>query len=873
MSRLTQLAIHRPTLATLLVCGVVLLLFVTGCSRSSYRHWADRDAYRLIDSRQSNPQWKIPNRTVEPDSRSRLADANDPDCEPLPPDDPAAACYMRKPHNSRRPVRYWDQRGQQNAIDDGSWESALPYDQSGAVKLDKQLAVDLALTHNREFQTRVEQLYVSALVLSQNRFEFDLNWFGGSDGSFFASGDGADAVRNLNESNNLGFTKNFASGGQFATELVNSLTWQLGGNGNSNFAAGNLLFSLTQPLLRGAFRHVRTESLTQAERDLLYEVRDFARFRREFYFDIVSQYLDLLNQTQAVRNEEDNLLNLELQLEEHTVLLERDLVSTVRVDQVFQNFQSGRLALINSQQSLQTSLDQFKFLLGLPARIKITFDESLLEPFQLNSANLVALETEADRLKDSLLEFVPPDMPPKTFVNATYEKIKQLGADLKKLKPQVDQEFENWVQSLKEESGRAVDDAARADNEQQRSLQKRVAVLLKELDDDIADADKIYEEPLADLEIPADEEDSTAVKSWKRLEALIVKRSGLKERIGTLTILQTQIRLFSIELTPLDLEEQTAVEIALQRRLDLMNNKGFVTDAYRAVEIAADQLESDLSVNASASVGTDNDNAFRFDSNANQYNLGFNFDGPLNRFGERNGYRVAQIAFQQQRRQYMATEDAIVNGVRLNLRQLRTNRFTFQIARQQLIAVTRQVEQAQFNLRTATSNDSSPTQDLLQALELLRNTKNGLISSWIQYETSRIAVFVDLESLQLDEQGVWVNDQDDFGVVPMPVLESDGESEYEPSTQRSREEERFEKERSDEGRSGEEPTGEDRDVKRILDGETIDAELLDDGIRNEGPVDDGPVPSDVIDDQGRQTSAGFGSVVADRRGGGLQDLR
>ena len=873
MSRQIQFAIYRPTLSTLLVCGCVLIWFAAGCSRSTYRHWADRDAYQLIDSRQSSPQWQIPERTVEPDCRSRLADAHDPDFGPLPPDDPTAACYMRNLHNGRRPVDYWDRRGQEASIENGNWESALPYDENGAVKLDKELAVDLALRHSREFQTQVEDIYVSALVLSENRFEFDLNYVGGSDGLFFAAGDGANAVRTLSESNNLGFTKNFLSGGQFAADLVNTFTYQLGGNGNSNFAAGNLLFSLSQPLLRGAFRHVRTESLTQAERNLLYDVRDFARFRREFYFDIVSQYLDLLNQTQGVRNEEANLLNLELQLEEHTVLLERDLVSTVRVDQVFQDFQAGRLSLINSQQSLQSSLDQFKFSLGLPARIEIAFDESLLEPFQLNSADLVALGDEADSLKESLLEFVPPDMPTEAFVDATYKKIKQLSADLKKLKPQVDDEFEKWVKSSKEQAARAVDDAASADFDQQFSLQKRLVVLLKELDDDIDAADKIYEKPLADMEVSTDEEDSSAVENWKRLEILIVKRAGLKERIATLMILQTQIRLFSIELTPLDLEEQAAVDIALQRRLDLMNSRGFVTDAYRAVEITADQLQSDLSVNASASLGTDNDNAFRFDSDANQYNLGVNFDGPLNRFGERNDYRVAQIAFQQQRRTFMATEDAIVNSVRLNLRQLRTNRFSFQIARQQLIAVTRQVEQAQFNLRTATSDDSSPTQDLLQALELLRDTKNDLISSWIQYETSRIAVFVDLESLQLDEQGVWINDKDDFGVVPRQVLDSDGESENEPPTQRSREEERFEKERADEGRSGEEPTDKDRDVKKILDGETIDAELLDDGFRNERPVDDGPVPADVIDDQGRQTSAGFGSVVADRRGGGLQDLR
>ena len=850
-----------------MVVAAVLICF-NGCSRQNYRLLADRDAYRLIDSRQCNPQWEIPNRAVEANPQSRLADFNDPDCGPLPPDDSAAACYMRQPYNSRRPVRFWDQRGYQPEIENGGWESALPYDETGAVKLDKQLVVDLALIHSRDFQTRVEQLYVSALQLSSNRFEFEVNWFGGSDGAFVANGEGANAVRGLSEGNNLGFTRNFASGGQFATNFINTFTWQLGGNGNSNFAAGSLLFSLTQPLLRGAFRHVRTESLTQAERNLLYDVRDFARFRRQFYFDIVSQYLNLLNQTQSVRIEENNLLNLELNLEEHNVLLERDLVSSVQVDQVFQQFQSGRVSLINSQQSLQSSLDQFKFLLGLPARIEITFDEGLLKPFQLNSEELLELQAKVDRIKETLLEYVPPDQPPAEFVSETYTTVKQLAAALKEMKPEVDEEFENWVQKSKQ-AAQGVDEAERVDYEQQLALQKRLAVLLKELEEDIADADEIYEQPIEEFEIATDETDSVAVENWKRLETLIVKRAGLKERVATLVLLQTQIRLFSIELKPLELEQETAVQIAIDRRLDLMNSKAIVTDAFRGVEIAADQLESDLSVSASAELGTDNDNAFRFDSDANEYNLAVNFDGPLNRFDERNNYRFAQINYQQQRRQYMATEDAIVNSVRLNLRQLRTNRFNFQISRQQLITATRQVEQAQFNLRTATSGDSSLTQDLLRALQSLRDTKNQLISSWINYETSRIAVFVDLESLQLDEQGVWINEQDDFGVVPIPGPASDGESENESSPQRlpfERDADEVSVDRESDDRERIEPTSETVDELPDID---IDKSFE----RFERDIKPATPPEPDAGKESRQRPFGDVDRRAARRTGGLLDLR
>lgn len=381
-----------PTRATSLRAFIALAIalsiafnFCAGCSRQTYRKWADRDAYRLIRSRQTNPSWVLPNRTVEPNPHSRLADVYNPDCEPMPPDDPAASCYMRQPYHSKKPVEYWNKLGRADAIDSQQWIEYLPFNDKGEVVLDKQLAVDLALLNNREFQNRVEQLYNQALALSRNRFEYDLNWFGGTSTTFDATDDGFEAERDLAQSNRLGFTRNLATGGQFAVNLLNSFTWQLGGSGNSNFSAGNLVFSLTQPLLRGAFRYVRTESLTQSERDLLYAVRDFARFRRQFYFLRVSQFLDVLNQAQSVRIEEENLRNLTLNLEEYDVLYQNETVSQIDVDQVIQQYQLGRLSLIDTRQRLETSLDLLRFDLGLPARIPIKLDESILAPFELNS--------------------------------------------------------------------------------------------------------------------------------------------------------------------------------------------------------------------------------------------------------------------------------------------------------------------------------------------------------------------------------------------------------------------------------------------------------------------------------------------------------
>ena len=41
-------------------------------------------------------------------------------------------------------------------------------------------------------------------------------------------------------------------------------------------------------MLRGGGKAVALESLTQAERNLLYAIRNYARFRKELYVDIAS---------------------------------------------------------------------------------------------------------------------------------------------------------------------------------------------------------------------------------------------------------------------------------------------------------------------------------------------------------------------------------------------------------------------------------------------------------------------------------------------------------------------------------------------------------------------------------------------------------
>ncbi len=248
-------------------------------------------------------QWSVPFRAVEPDPRSRMAVFVDQDCGPKPLDDPGASQWMEHPYRfSNR--KYWDKIPEADLVESPDWIEHLPVDVDGRVKLSQDLAIDLGLLHNRQYQTRYEQVYLQALSLSGNRFEFDTQWVGGLGANHTNTGDGSSRL--LSVSDRLGLSQNLAAGGQFATNLANAFVFQFG-SGKFEQAGGNVVATFTQPLLRGAFRHVRLESLTQAERELLYNVRDFARFRREFYGEITNRYYSLLAQVQSVRNLKANL--------------------------------------------------------------------------------------------------------------------------------------------------------------------------------------------------------------------------------------------------------------------------------------------------------------------------------------------------------------------------------------------------------------------------------------------------------------------------------------------------------------------------------------------------------------------------------------
>ncbi|MEM8944393.1 MAG: TolC family protein [Planctomycetota bacterium] len=279
-----------------LLIGLLLLSLPCGCRKPSfYRRQADRDANCMVDQKSAAAGVAPGEYRIDIDPRSRMYDPNNPDCEPMPPDDPTSNQLMQCV-DCKKGEKCWKCLPRTPFVENPGWYEHLPFDERGEVVLDLQAAVQLARRESPRYQSQLEELYLSALDVTFERFRFDCQFFGGSSIFFTAdgevrSGTGAPSseldVSPSNPNSTLRVSKLTATGGELAVGLANSLVWQFAGP--DDYSGTSLLdFSLVQPLLRASGRGRVLERLTISERTLLANVRQMERFRRNFYFSVFS---------------------------------------------------------------------------------------------------------------------------------------------------------------------------------------------------------------------------------------------------------------------------------------------------------------------------------------------------------------------------------------------------------------------------------------------------------------------------------------------------------------------------------------------------------------------------------------------------------
>jgi len=215
---------------------------------------------------------------------------------------------------------------------------------------------------------------------------------------------------------NFGISKLLGTGARILGDASIDFAHDLG-QGNGWDAVSNLSLSITQPLLRGFGADIVMEPLTQAERNVVYAARTYERVRRTFSYDVASRYYRLLESYDRLANEIANReRTIELR-ERNDAFSQAGRVSDIEVDDARQNELSAETRVIEAQQSLDASLDDFKFWLGLPIDVELRLDlddetpllsDEALE-LELVEENIVAVALEhrldhltvLDRVEDS----------------------------------------------------------------------------------------------------------------------------------------------------------------------------------------------------------------------------------------------------------------------------------------------------------------------------------------------------------------------------------------------------------------------------------------------------------------------------------------
>ena len=252
--------------------------------------------------------------------------------------------------------------------------------------------LEIAAANSRDYQDRKERLYRAALDLTLERWRFSTRFT--LDGSAGVTGNGEDA-NNATVDADLGMNRLLGSGARIVAGIGSSLFRAIS-TGDGWDALSELSLSVTQPLLRGAAREVVLEPLTQAERDLVYEVRSFERFRRTFAVDVTNDYFGIILTLDSIANEEENLKNLRFLQARNEAHANAGKLSSIQLDQASQDLLSSEGRLLELYARFGTQLDNFKVRLGLPPEAALTLDPAEFDNLRvLDGSDLDALPVDS----------------------------------------------------------------------------------------------------------------------------------------------------------------------------------------------------------------------------------------------------------------------------------------------------------------------------------------------------------------------------------------------------------------------------------------------------------------------------------------------
>jgi outer membrane protein TolC len=393
-----------------------------GCSPSWYERSADREVTRIVEERKEQtlaykPE-TVAKKTVDPTPTTKAYEKI-----PVTAIPPAVMAGLEQLETQRpmQPLGPPVPSPENNSLDltpdwyanydFGNPQLGPPAPGDVSLNLDLLRSLEYAVTHSRDYQDRMEDLFLATLDVTLQRHMFDPQLFAKTTVQYVGNqgGNTTPYLSAVNVINRIGVAQQLPYGGTITAEQLVDVTRALNDNSQDGESAQTAL-TASIPLMRGQGL-VNLEGLINAERQLIYAVRKFEVYRRAFAVDISSRYFAMVVQQQGINNRRQSYQFLRLLADRAAELFATGRVGLLEWQRAQQNYLNAENSLIDAINQYEASMDNFKITIGMPVRADLditpvelqvkTPDLERENPDQLAIAYRLELQTARDRIEDA----------------------------------------------------------------------------------------------------------------------------------------------------------------------------------------------------------------------------------------------------------------------------------------------------------------------------------------------------------------------------------------------------------------------------------------------------------------------------------------
>lgn len=350
-------------------CAALAAVALCGCGAKHYRQSADRAAYGAI----AQKGWQVKN---------------------------------MDPHFTIDQTNTVSLDGLSESTQTEAFLGEFAESERGARIVNLEKALEIGVRQSRSYQSAKEQLYLSALGLTLDRHRFvPLFTAGGSadyGGGTYPTqvtewvvdpedpskskavlSDELVVRNNVNAQGNVNASWLIRDLGRITASLTVGFQKFLTG-GPQAVANSQVAATFTRPLLRNAGFKNETETLAQSERDLLYALRDFTRYRKDFTVEVATAYYGVLGARDAARNARLNLQSSRQAAQRGRALASEGRQTQSDLGRLEQQELSTESAWIGAVRNYKQALDNLKILLGLSTGARLVLDDTDLNQLKID---------------------------------------------------------------------------------------------------------------------------------------------------------------------------------------------------------------------------------------------------------------------------------------------------------------------------------------------------------------------------------------------------------------------------------------------------------------------------------------------------------